>query len=116
MTPRVTREQVACPHCGLRIEVINRRYDTHRGVKSLYCFMSGMPQPVDGRDYADMVERAKIVACLAVEVQDADPHAVWRYLNTVPADFVRELLQVALAALDVDGKRVSEIWSKWDVA
>jgi hypothetical protein len=112
----VKREQVPCPHCGLIVEAINRRYDTHRGSESLYCFMSGMPQPVEGREYADMVERARIVACLAVEVQDHDPHAVWRYLSVVPAEFVMELLQVALAALDVEGKRVSEIWCKWDAS
>lgn len=111
------RELVECPNCGEQVMAINRRFDTHRGVDgSLYCFMSGMPQPVEGHDYADMVERAQIVACLAVEVQDADPHAVWRYLSVMPHQFVQELLQVALAALDVDGKRVSEIWSKWELA
>lgn len=98
----------------MTVEVINRRYGTHRAGTSL-CFMSGMPQPVEGFTYADMVERARIVACLAVEVQGADPHGVWRYLNAVPEQFVKELLQVALAGLDVEGKRVSQIWWKWDV-
>lgn len=110
------RQEVTCPGCGTPVWSINRRYDTHPGGGQRYCFMSGMPEPVTGHDYADMVDRARIVSCLAVEVQDADPHAVWRYLSAVPAEFVRELLQVALAGLDVEGKRVSEIWWKWDVS
>ena len=93
------------------------RFGTHHGrdADTRYCFMSGMPQPIEGRDYAAMEERARIVACLAAEVQDSDPHAVWRYLSVVPAEFVQELLQVALAAIDVDGKRVAEVWRKWNV-
>jgi hypothetical protein len=27
--------------------------------------------------------------------------------------FVQELLQVALAGLDVEGKRVKDIWERW---
>lgn len=109
-------ESVKCPGCDRVVEVINGRYETHqiREIPGRYCFMSGMPQPVTDLNHAGMVERAKIVACLAAEVQDQDPHAVWRYLSSVPPEFVKELMQVALAAIDVEGKRVSEIWSKWD--
>lgn len=78
--------------------------------------MSGMPQPVTGHLDSDMEARARIVACLAAEVQDADPVAVWRYLQVIPDQFVRELLQLALAAIPVDGKRVEEIWERWGVA
>ena len=113
----MNREFVKCPGCDHVVEAVNGRYETHK-VKELprleYCFMSGMPQPVEGLNHAAMVDRAQIVACLATEVQDQDPHAVWRYLGALPAEFVKELLQVALAAIDVEGKRVSEIWTKWD--
>lgn len=105
---------VECPGCGRRVVAENKRYDTHHaGANARYCFMSGMPLPVTGWGDAAFAERARIVACLATEVQDADPHAVWRYLSVMPDLFVRELLQLALAALDVEGKRVSDIWSKW---
>lgn len=113
----MNREQVACLGCGYIVTAVDGRYETHHGhAGSRYCFMSGMPQPVEGRERAAMNERARIVACLAVEVQDSDPHAVWRYLDAMPPEFVKELLQVALAGLDVDGKRISEIWKDWDVA
>ncbi len=113
----MNRERVSCLGCESMVDAIDGRYETHHGgAESRYCYMSGMPQPFEGREYADMQERARIVACLALEVQDSDPHAVWRYLGAVPPEFVKELLQVALAALDVEGKRVSDIWAKWDVS
>ena len=111
----VKREEVVCPNCGSVVEAINHRYATHHA-GAVVCLMSGMPQPVEGYDYAAMSERARIVASLADEVQHADAHEVWRYLCVMPAGFVRELLQVALAGLDVEGKRVSEIWKEWDVS
>lgn len=114
------RKLVLCPGCGRNVWTLGGRYDTHQsGASGLaYCFMSGMPQPVIGRsiDGRDMEERAKIVACLAAEVQDADPAAVWRYLGVMPPLFVRELLQLALAGLPVEGKQVNEIWKRWDAA
>lgn len=110
-------EHATCPGCGRPVDAANGRYETHyKGVGSRYCFMSGMPQPVTGRGYAEMNARAQIVACLALEVQESDPHQVWLYLTAMPAEFVQELLQVALAGLDVDGKRVSEVWARWDVS
>lgn len=110
-------QQLVCPGCDRTIRAVDGRYDTHHAVAGqlAYCFMSGMPTEVSGRDEAAMQERAKIVACLAMEVQEADPHAVWKYLEVMPETFVRELLQVALAGLNVDGQRVSDIWKGWGV-
>lgn len=105
---------VTCPGCDRGTWVTDGQYDAHHPtLGSPYCFMSGMPEPVVGRDEEAMKQRAQIVARLAVEVHDGDPHAVWNYLRVVPAEFVAELLQVALAGMDVEGKRVSEIWAGW---
>lgn len=60
-----------------------------------------------------MRRRAQVVAGLALEVRDSDPHTVWRYLEVMPELFVRELLQVALAGLNVENRRVSDIWEGW---
>ncbi|AVO21358.1 hypothetical protein SEA_CEPENS_48 [Mycobacterium phage Cepens] len=114
---KIRRGRVVCLGCGHSIEVVQGRYSTHHAAEeSAYCFMSGMPQPFEGRDEESMRERARIVACLAAEVQDSDPHQVWKYLGAVPPEFVRELLQVALAGLDVDGKRPEDIWAGWGAA
>ena len=111
------RKFVTCPGCKQMVVSINSRYDTHHGgPESRYCFMSGMPEPVEGRTDADMVKRAQVVACLAHEVHDSDPLAVWQYLSSVQPVFVRELLMIALAGLEVEGKRVSEIWERWGQA
>lgn len=110
------RVEVECPGCRCVVVAVDGRYGTHHpegGPK--YCFMSGMPQPVSGMSEQALRERARIVACLAQEVQDSDPHAVWHYLGVMPHEFVKELLQVALAAIDVEGKRVKDIWAEWGV-
>lgn len=110
----MSTRQVRCPGCDGVIWVTDGEYDTHYAAPGTYCFMGGMPEArVSGRDEESMKQRAHIVARLAVEVHDGDPHAVWNYLRVVPAEFVAELLQVALAGMDVEGKRVSEIWAGW---
>lgn len=109
---------VTCPGCDRQVWAQAGRYETHHAAPYglAYCFMSGMPQPVAGHSDDELEERAQIVACLAAELQDSDPNAVWRYLAVMPPLFVRELLQLALAAIPVDGKRVEDIWGKWDAA
>lgn len=110
-------QEVLCPGCDRVTWAVEGRYDTHHAVAGDpgYCFVSGMPTEIVGRGEEAMRARAKVVACLAMEVQEADPHAVWQYLEVMPETFVRELLQVALAGLDVAGRRVSEIWKDWGV-
>lgn len=112
-----TSERVVCPGCGLGVTVAYGRYSFHRAGSSVRpCFMTGMPVPVKGYGEEAMEERARIVACLAAQVQDGDSAEVWWYLTAVNAQFVQELLQVALAAINVEGKQAEEIWRKWDVA
>lgn len=107
---------MVCPGCDRDTQSVDGRYDTHHADSDAsYCFMSGMPTQIHGRDEDAMRQRARVVARLALEVQDADPHAVWKYLQVMPDVFVRELLQVALAGLDVEDRRVSDIWKGWGV-
>lgn len=113
------REAVVCPHCRAGVTVIEGadRYSWH---EELYapgkqCFMSGLPRPFRGTSEVDMKRRAAVVASLALMVQEEDPAVVWAYLKAVPADFVRELAQVAFAALNVGDRTVEQIWSGWAV-
>lgn len=101
-----------CPGCGRQVSVKNGVFIAHRGLPSVsaLCFMSDMPMPFQGRSPAAMEAKAHIVARLAVQVQDEDPTLVWHYLTAAPAWFLQELLQVALAGIDVEGKRVEDIW------
>lgn len=113
----MTSERVVCPGCGQTVTVAYGRYSFHRaGLSVRPCFMTGMPLPVKGIHEEAMEERARIVACLASQIQEGESAHVWWYLTAVPAQFVQELLQVALAAIPVEGKQAEEIWRKWDVA
>lgn len=114
----MTRHRVQCPGCRRQVWEQGGRYETHivQAAEVGYCFMSGMPEPVGGYSDDSIEDRARIVACLALEVQDADPRAVWKYLAVMPPVFVRELLMLALAAIPVEGQRVEDIWERWNVA
>ena len=114
----ITSERVVCPGCGLGVTAPHGWYSFHRAGSSVRpCFMTGMPVPVKGYGELAMEVRARIVACLALQVQDGESAEVWQYLTAIPALFVQELLQVALAGLPVmEGKQPEEIWRKWDVA
>lgn len=110
----VARVRVACPACDRITWVVADRHETHHAADDAdYCFMSGMPTPVHGRGEDAMRRRAQVAAGLALEVRDGDPHTVWRYLEVMPELFVRELLQVTLAGLNVENRRVSDIWEGW---
>jgi len=110
----MTRVRVVCPACDRVTSVAADRYETHHTTAAAnYCPLSGMPTPVYGRGEDAMRRRAQVVAGLALEVRDSDPHTVWRYLEVMPELFVRELLQVALAGLNVENRRVSDIWEGW---
>jgi len=108
-------ELVVCPGCGRRVLTRYGRYNAHNAANDSVeqCFMTAWPIPVVGYSDDDMEDRAYIVAGLAAQVQDGDPAGVEKYLTAVPAVFVQELLQIALGAIDVDGKHVHDIWSRW---
>lgn len=112
-----TSERVVCPGCGLAVTATAGRYDFHRAGSSVRpCFMTGMPLPVKELSEEALKERVRIVACLAQQVQEDDPAEVWHYLTAVPAWFVQELLQFALAAIPVEGKEPEAPWRKWYAA
>lgn len=104
---------VNCPGCGRRISTDSSRYGHHSTIPrgDAVCFMSEQRLPVTGREPCDFRARATLVADLALQVRDEDPHLVWGYLTAMPADVVQELLQIALAAIPVEGKTVDEIWA-----
>ena len=66
--------------------------------------MSDRRVPITGTDDQDYLNRANLLAELAGQVQDEDPHATWDYLTTLPAVELQRLLQLALAAIPVDRK------------
>jgi hypothetical protein len=72
--------------------------------------MSKRRIPIKGTHDDDYRARANLIARLAAEIQDQDPHEVWDYLTVMPADELQRLLQIALAAIPVD-KTVSQIFA-----
>lgn len=110
-------EAVVCPYCRAGVTIVDRadRYSWHERLYApgQQCFMSGLPRPFTGTSEEDMRRKAAIVASLAVMVQDEDPGVVWSYLAAMPPKFVRELAQLAFAAVPIDGKTVDDIWAEW---
>lgn len=100
-----------CPHCGRGVRTINNCYYLHNtGDYDRVCPLSEQRVPITGLTPADYASRAKLVANLASQVQDADPRIVWTYLTALPGNELQRLMMVALAALPVD-QTVAEMWA-----
>ena len=100
-----------CPSCGRTVMTCWHRYSLH-GVtvdSSERCFMSERRVPITGTSEQNFLARANLVAELAAQVQDQDPHEVWEYLTCLPAVELQRLLQVALAAIPVD-RNISDVY------
>jgi hypothetical protein len=103
--------QTVCPRCARTVNTSNRHYNRH-GVtpdSSDICPMSQRRVPITGTRDDDYRARANLVASMAAEIQDEDPHEVWDYLTVMPAGEIQRLLQIALAAIPVD-KTVAQIF------
>jgi hypothetical protein len=95
-----------CPRCNRTVMTCWHRYSRH-GVtpdSADYCLMSERRVPITGTADQDYLNRANLLAELAGQVQDDDPHQTWDYLTTLPAVELQRLLQLALAAIPVDRK------------
>lgn len=101
-----------CLGCGRSVSTDNGRFNRHQAVKGVDgdCFMSKQHVPITGRTDADMISRAHLVTDLAMQVQDRDPVVVWNYLTAMPPALVQELLMVALAGMQLEGRTVEDIW------
>jgi hypothetical protein len=64
--------------------------------------MTGQLVPTAGDRPDEYEHRADLVADLAWQVQDADPHQVWDYLTGIDQGELQRLLMVALAVVPVD--------------
>lgn len=100
MTIGVTR----CPHCDRSVTHYCGRYRLHSVIAKSgeRCPMTDQRVVVTGLSEWDFELRAKLVADLAEQVQDADPQVVWTYLTALSAVEVQRLLVIALAAVPVD--------------
>lgn len=103
---------ITCVGCGRGVRTIHGCYNRHHSVKGggTYCFMSEQHAPITGHTDQAMISKAQLVAKLAMRIQDEDPHQVWRYLTAMPGELVQEMLMIALAGLDIEGRTVGEIW------
>lgn len=102
-----------CPYCGREIRVSGSRFMLHN-VENVprngtVCPTSNQRIPITGTSNTDHANRADVLADLACQVQDQDPHIVWQYLTCLPAGELQRLLMFALAALPVD-RTLDEMW------
>ncbi len=93
-----------CPACRRQIRVQDGRFNDHSTIPKhqSMCWMSQQHIPVEGLRPVHFVTRARVVADLAYQVQDADPAVVSKYLDALPADEVKRLMVIALAAINTD--------------
>ena len=93
-----------CPHCKRTISTSYHRYGRHALVKAgtEYCPMSKQRVPITGSTPTAYVSRAHLIGDLATQIRDVDPALVWTYVQHIPADELRRLLMLTLAAIPVD--------------
>lgn len=92
-----------CPRCNRSVRTNDNRYVLHNtGEHGDLCPMTNMHLPIMGNSPTAYVSRARLVANLAEQVQDADPSVVWDYLTALPANELQRMAMIALAAIPVD--------------
>lgn len=102
-----------CPYCGRDIRVSGARFMLHNvenvARNGTVCPTSNQRIPITGTSNTDHANRADVLADLACQVQDQDPHIVWQYLTCLPAGELQRLLMFSLAALPID-KTLDDMW------
>ena len=99
-----------CPYCGRLVAVDKARFRHHNtNTWGDVCPLTNQRIPITGTSNTDHANRADVLADLACQVQDQDPHIVWQYLTCLPAGELQRLLMFALAALPVD-RTLDEMW------
>jgi hypothetical protein len=79
------------------------RYGLHNiGEQGQLCPMTQQHIPITGDSPTSYLSRARLVANLAEQVQDADPSVVWSYLTALSATELQRMAMIALAAIPVD--------------
>lgn len=102
-----------CPRCNRRVATASGFYVLHNeGTHGVLCPLSKthVPYRSDQQSPMDYVGRAHIVANLAAGVQDEDPSVAWDYLSSLPANELRRLMMLALAAIPID-QTVAEMFA-----
>lgn len=92
---------VECPGCGRMRDTNNGHFVRHADASILReCPWSQKPVP---RNRTHQLARAARTALnLADQLRVDDPDLVWRYLQQLPVDKLREFTMVALAAINPD--------------
>lgn len=107
---RTTRK---CPYCGRLVDFLGSKFRLHNVTPDAYrsetCPLSNQRGPITGLSFEAHEERAKLLADLAAQVQDADPSVVWQYLTCLDGAELQRLLMFALAALPID-QTVTDMW------
>lgn len=105
--------KVTCPYCGRKLQPHNGggRYSPHsiEPASAMTCPMSEQRVAPTGMTPADCEKRARLIAELAAQVQDEDPHLAWIRLTCLPDVELQRLLMFALAAIDLD-QTVTDMW------
>jgi hypothetical protein len=100
---RTAPRSAQCPRCGREVRTDDGRYVLHNsGDLGDVCAMSLQHIPIVGESETAYISRAKLVANLAAQVQDADPSVVWDYLTALPGNELQRLTMIALAAMPID--------------
>lgn len=90
---------VECPGCGRMRDTNNGHFVRHADASILReCPWSQKPVPRN-RSH-ELARAARTALNLADQLRVDDPALVWRYLQQLPVDKLRELAMVALAAIN----------------
>lgn len=102
---------VTCPRCTHTGQHRNHRFRIHEipGTNET-CPLSLQLLPPAGETPGAYLSRARLVADLAVQLQDADPNTVWQYLTAISGAELQRIAMLALAAIPVD-RTLNEIWA-----
>lgn len=108
------RKKTRCLGCGRMVSTAaNGTYNLHavsdRGGE--VCRMTFQRRPIQGDTARDYFDRANLVANLAWQLQDEDPHIVYEYLTSLDPTELARLALIAMAGLPVGDQDVHEIWA-----
>lgn len=102
---------VTCPRCTHTGTPRDGRFRIHNQPGADQpCPLSLQLLPPAGETPGAYLSRARLVADLAVQLQDADPNTVWQYLTALPGAELQRIAMLALAAIPVD-RTLNEIWA-----
>ncbi len=102
---------VNCPYCKRSdVRAKGPTFEHHSIQRGMPCPLSYQDVPRTGLSEDDWEARAKQIANLSWQLRDCDPQLTWAYLTAIPADELRRLMMVALAAVPIDDLGAADLF------